>query len=281
MGRITAYLLVAGALAAPFGAPAALAADVAAGLKPHRAIYELTLASRSDKSEIGAVSGRLVYEFTGSVCDGFTSQFRLVTRLENTDGRTRVSDMRTSSFEEGNGASFDFLSQNFVEQTMTEESKGTARRTEAGVVSAVTRPVERKVDLPADVNFPTGHMVRMIEAAAAGKSLAQIKLYDGSEGGERVYDTTAVIGREQTGPADVGEEKAADKPEMTALKRWPMTVSYFDPAKRERGEDTPEYQLSFLLYENGISRRLKLDYGDFALAGRMTDLQLIEVPACK
>lgn len=263
--------------------PAAEAAEPAGGvsLRPHRAVYELKLASRTEKSEIAAVSGRLVYEFIGSACDGYTTQFRFVTQLQNTEGRARISDMRTSSWEKADGSAFDFVNQTFMEQVMTEEAKGSAERTEAGVVSKVTRPVERKVEVPKDAAFPTQHMRKLIEQAKAGERIAQIKLYDGSEGGERVYDTTVVIGRLQEGADDVGVETAAAKPELGAAKRWPMTISYFDPAKKERGEDTPEYQLTFLLYENGISRRLKLDYGDFVLDGRMTDLTLMDAKPCE
>ncbi|MEJ1158784.1 cell envelope integrity EipB family protein [Prosthecomicrobium sp. N25] len=281
MRRVIASAAVGlAALALATGSRAAEAPSATvAGLKPHRAVYELTLASRTDKSEIGNVTGRLVYEFVGSACDGFTTQFRLVTRLENTDGRARISDMRTSSFEDAAGKTFDFLSQNFLEQQMTDESKGTAQRSDAGIVAKVTRPVDRTVNLPPDANFPTQHMTRLIDAAKEGRSVAQVKLYDGSEGGERLYDTTAIIGKVVEGADDVGDEKAADKPGLAAARRWPMTVSYFDPAKRERGEDTPEYQLSFLLYENGISRRLKLDYGDFALSGKMSELDLIDQPS--
>jgi hypothetical protein len=38
--------------------------------------------------------------------------------------------------------------------------------------------------------------------------------------------------------------------------------------------------LSFDLYENGISRALRLDYGDFILAGEMSSLELLSEPAC-
>lgn len=278
MIRSTAILLSAVVILAP--GPAGAASATITGLKSHRAVYDLKLAKRTDKSEIGGVTGRLVYEFVGSVCDGFATQFRLVTRLENTDGKSRVTDMRTSSFEDADGKLFDFLSQNFIEQTMTDESKGSAKRTEAGAVASIVRPAERKVPLPAEARFPTQHMADLIDAAKAGKSFDQIRLYDGSDGGERVYDTAAVIGKPIEGPAEGDEEKVADRPELAAVKRWPMTISYFDPAKREKGEDTPEYQLSFQLYENGISRRLRLDYGDFALDGRMTELTFIDVKPC-
>jgi hypothetical protein len=38
--------------------------------------------------------------------------------------------------------------------------------------------------------------------------------------------------------------------------------------------------LSFDLYENGISRALRLDYGDFVLAGEMSSLELLSQPEC-
>ena len=61
------------------------------------------------------------------------------------------------------------------------------------------------------------------------------------------------------------------------MPRWPVTISYFDAAKPD---GPPEYVLSFDLYENGISRALKLDYGDFVLAGELTELHLLPGTAC-
>ena len=40
------------------------------------------------------------------------------------------------------------------------------------------------------------------------------------------------------------------------------------------GEEKPSYELSFIVYENGITRRMKLDYGDFALKGKLVRLDL-------
>ena len=51
-----------------------------------------------------------------------------------------------------------------------------------------------------------------------------------------------------------------------------MTISYFDQRGRPRqsGEQTPVYAITFELYENGVSRALLLDYGDFVIDGKMT-----------
>ena len=43
----------------------------------------------------------------------------------------------------------------------------------------------------------------------------------------------------------------------------------------------PQYVLSFDLYENGIARALRLDYGDFVLGGDMTELAYMGDGACR
>jgi len=64
------------------------------------------------------------------------------------------------------------------------------------------------------------------------------------------------------------------------MKRWPVTISYFEQGASS-GEQTPVYAIGFELYENGISRALVLDYGDFVVEGTMSKLELKDAPACK
>jgi hypothetical protein len=74
------------------------------------------------------------------------------------------------------------------------------------------------------------------------------------------------------------QEKAARIDALKGLRRWPAAISYFEPGKKD---GQPVYVLSFDLYENGVSRALKLDYGDFALRGEMTELTLSPTSDCK
>ena len=91
-----------------------------------------------------------------------------------------------------------------------------------------------------------------------------------------------VIGREihpgEKSPTDAAAGKAA----LKNLRRWPVTISYFDKnAKEGSGEQTPVYSIGFELYENGISRALMLDYGDFTVIGNMTQLDIKDPTPCK
>ena len=38
----------------------------------------------------------------------------------------------------------------------------------------------------------------------------------------------------------------------------------------------PEYRISFKLHENGLTRDLEMDYGDFVMSGKLVDLAVFE-----
>ena len=99
------------AAAGTFGAhEAAIAQGPGAPVKlaPHVAIYDLTLTSSRGKRSLEGVRGRIVYDFSGSACEGYALNFRQVTELDNGEGKVALSDLRTATWEEGEGKSFRF-----------------------------------------------------------------------------------------------------------------------------------------------------------------------------
>ena len=117
-------------------------------LATYRAVYDLVLDKSDDSTDLADLNGRIVMEFTGSDCGGYSVALRFVTEIADPEGARRITDARTTTYEEGDG------------------------------------------------------------------------------------------------------------------------------------EQTPIYVMSFVLYENGVSRHLKIDYGDFAIVGRLSDLDMIPAKAC-
>lgn len=68
----------------------------------HRAVYDLELKDATDRSGIEGMTGRMVYEFTGSACQGYKTDFRFVTQI-NTGDAVRMTDQQTTTFEDGGG----------------------------------------------------------------------------------------------------------------------------------------------------------------------------------
>jgi hypothetical protein len=278
-------LPVVGLLAAVALPSPALAQGIAQGgtiaLASHRAVYELKLTTTRGKRPMESARGRILYDFSGSACEGYALQFRQVSELNSGEGKVAVSDLRATSWEEGEAKRLRFHSQNYFDERLRDSVDGEAERGSGGVAVRLTKPADKSLDLKTDLVFPTEHVRRIIAAARDGKTLLQVAVYDGSDTGEKVYDTLAVIGK----PIAPSEHKPSDalagQGAFDALTRWPVTISYFDRSAGEKGgEQTPIYAITFELYENGVSRALLLDYGDFVLSGEMTSIEMKSARPC-
>lgn len=246
-------------------------------LAPHRAIYELKLSQTRGK--LAAARGLIVYEFSGNACEGYTLQFRQVTELDNGEGKLVVSDLRSTTWEDGAGKSYRFNFQNFLNDNLVDSVDGYAERRGELVGVSLKQPASKNFDLTTPLVFPTEQMRQIVAAADGGKPLLEVAVYDGSESGEKLYNTLSVIGRPIPPDERKPDDAAVGQPALAQLKRWPVTISYFDRSKAN-GEQTPAYSIKFELYENGVSRDLLLDYGDFALSGKMTSLELRQSKPC-
>ncbi|HET7681925.1 MAG TPA: cell envelope integrity EipB family protein [Xanthobacteraceae bacterium] len=266
------------AWAAPAGNPDLDLAKVE--LVPHLAIYDLRLDhSRSSRSAEG-VTGRILYDFSGNSCDGYALQFRQVSELNTGEGKSAVSDLRTITWEDGTATSYRFQSQNLVDQNQVETVDGQAERRSDGVAVNLTKPGRKKFDTDAGVVFPTEHMRRIIAAARSGQTILDLPVYDGSENGEKIFNTLTIIGAPIPPDQRVPTDAAAGQPALAGMTRWPVTISYFEKDAKA-GEQTPIYSIAFELYDNGISRALTLDYNDFVLRGDMSVLEIKDSKPCR
>ncbi|MGB3867655.1 MAG: cell envelope integrity EipB family protein [Xanthobacteraceae bacterium] len=248
---------------------------------PHQALYNLSLLkSRNGAAAVDSARGRILYNFTGSACEGYTSEFRQVSELNGSEGKTMLSDLRSTSWEDAEGKSYRFRIDTRMNDGDATDVDGVAERTGDRVTVKLTHPAAKTFTLDGSTVFPTEQVRRIIAAAREGKSLLELTVYDGSDTGEKVYNTLTVIGKPIAGDsASAAPDPSTANDAMKALTRWPVTVSYYDrDAKANSGEQTPVYAMSFELYENGVSRALKLDYNDFVIAGT---LEKFDVKAAK
>jgi hypothetical protein len=260
---------------------AAPPAEATAALAPHRAVYDLTLAKSGGKRPIEAVHGRILYDFSGNACEGYALQFRQVSEIDSGEGKRALSDLRAATWEEGDAKSFRFNSENKVNERVVDTVDGNAGRDSSGVSVKLSKPQAKSFDLDAKIVFPTEHVRRVIEAAEAGKTLLELSVFDGSESGQKVFSTLAVIGNVIAPGDKLPDDAAAGNRTLAGMKRWPVTISYFEQGTAKTGEQTPAYAIGFELYENGISRALTLDYGDFTVSGIMSQLEIKDASACK
>lgn len=280
--RISGCGLVA--LSAVFLASAAGGARAAPSVAflAHQAVYDLSLKTSRGNASVSNARGRILYNFAGSACEGYTTEFRQVSQLDTGENKTTVSDLRSTSWEDGEGKSYRFKIETRMNDADTTSIDGMAERDGKTIRVKLKKPKAKTFTIEGAV-FPTEQVRLIIEAAREGKSLLELVVYDGSDDGEKVYNTLTVIGQPIPGTkAPVKPDAASTNEKFKSQTRWPVTVSYYDRAtKSNSGEQTPAYAMSFELYEDGVSRALSLDYNDFVIAGAMDKIDIKETKPCK
>jgi hypothetical protein len=250
-------------------------AEAAAGgaFLPHQALYDLSLLKSRGGNAINSARGRILYSFSGSACEGYTSEFRQVSEMDSGGGKVSLSDLRSTSWEDAAGKTYRFKIDSRLNDTESNPVDGIAER--VGDHKTFT--------LEGSTVFPTEQIERIIATAKAGKSVLELMVYDGSDNGEKVFNTLSVIGQPIPGDRTIASpDPSTENDVMRSMTRWPVTVSYYDhESKPNAGEQTPVYSMSFELFENGVSRALVLDYNDFVISGALGKFDVKDSKPCK
>lgn len=281
MTRLHLYLLAAMAASALalWAAPAAQAQGAGVGLAPHRAVYEMSLDRARSGSSVTGLRGRMVYELSGSRCEGWTQTIRFVTEMTGSDGQLTLNDMRSSTFEDDAAKEFRFNTTQQRDQRSTETTNGEARRDGGGVSVDLRQPARKNLKLAGRVYFPIEHSIALVAAARKGETVLRADIYDASEKGEKVYETSSIIGARREPGANAKLASATGADSLDGVASWPVTISYYE--RSAAGADAaPVYELSFLYFENGVSRRIVIDYGDFAMKGEMREITFLAAKPC-
>ena len=249
----------------------------AATVAPHRAIYELTLLRANDGASLQSADGRLAFEIQGSKCEGYSVSFRMATKYRPKDGDPTVIDTQTISYE-GPGA-LDFRHQ--LKEIINGETKQdikikVTRSGEQSEGQGELSPKGESFTVPVQTALPMQHQLKLMTLGETGGGRDSSLVYDGSDE-TKSFRAISFVGKEKP-PGSVGRD--SDDPVAAPLKSigaWPMSISYY---AAEGSSETPEYQVTFDMYENGVATGLKLDYGEFVLAGKLKELTMLDVPEC-
>ena len=283
--RDVSPLLLTAAAAVVVAGLAGGRAEAAAGgpFLAHQALYELKLLKARGTNAISSARGRILYNFSGSACEGYTSEFRQVSELDSGEGKVTLSDLRSTSWEDGEGKSYRFKISTRMNDADSSPVDGIAERSGDHITVKLQQPEAKTFTLDGTTVFPTEQIQRIISAAREGKSVLELMVYDGSDNGEKVFNTLSVIGQPIPGDRSVAApDPSTANDAMKSLTRWPVTVSYYDrDAKARDGEQTPVYAMSFELFENGVSRALVLDYNDFVISGALGKFDVKDSKPCK
>ena len=253
---------VPGAAAPQSGAP---------GLLSHRAVYSLSRHIRSTVSDIAGVKGRLEITFEVA-CDGWRMEQYIGFRLYHAEGAGLEHVAQLSGWESTDGTDYWFSTRSYQDRELLEELGGVARIDEPGG-SGETRfakPEKELRPLPTGTIFPARHLAELIEAARAGKQHLVRTVFDGSTL-DSPYEITAFIGGERT-PGDENLPRG-----VSEKRSWSFRLAYF---KHAAIQPSPEFEMSAILYENGVAGDMIYDYGDFSIDVKLRELEALPAQNC-
>src|ERR1700716_4052469 len=215
-----ARCLVVAAAAVAFGSATGGQAVAAASgaFLPHQALYELSLLKSRGSNSINSARGRILYNFSGSTCEGYTSEFRQVSELDSGEGKVTLSDMRSTSWEDGAGKSYRFKIDTRMNDTGSNAGDGVAERNGDHITVKLKQPASKTFTLDGSTVFPTEQIRRIIAAAREGKSVLELSVYDGSDNGEKGFNTLTVVGKA------IRERRVYDGPDKGEKVFNPLTV---------------------------------------------------------
>ncbi len=259
----------------------AIAAGTMMQILSHRAVYDLSLDEATQRSGIATVAGRLVQEIEHVSCNGYTVNYQIVTRYGNTEGKHHLSDIRSTSWESEDGSSFRFSTRQYLNKALTDQTSGRATRgaEDKPGIGVLTKPSKETFKLDSSVVFPSEHMLRIMKVAAAGENFDRTKVYDGTSG-KKVYSATSFVGKVRAPGETKIPEGVKQAGVLNSQRSWPVTVSFFDDSQPSGGEQTPSHEIQFVMFENGVSTDLVLDYGDFTVKGKLADLAVFDQEPC-
>ena len=267
IARRLRLLLLTLSLAGMLSAPAP-----AAEIAPHRALYAMTLASTHNDSGVVDANGTMDYEW-GETCDGWTIEQRY--RLKMRYVESRDVDIASSfvTWESKDGLRYRFNQRQLRNGELDQEIRGEAHLDGPGKggVAVFTKPRPQTLKLAPGVLFPSAHTILLIDQARAGESFVSRQVFDGATD-ENAVQVSAVIGAKVT--ADPVSAKLGP---LLQRPGWNVRLAFF-PA--DVNAEEPDYELGMRLLDNGVSRDMVIDYGDYSIRAKLDDIEALGKPRC-
>jgi hypothetical protein len=177
------------------------------------------------------------------------------------------------TWEAKDGLSYRFNEKETKNGSVDDEVVGEARLDGPGKggVARFSKPRPAVLKLAPGILFPSAHTILLIDKAQAGSTFFSRQVFDGSAE-ENAVEVSAFVA------ARVAPEPAAAKPgPLLERPGWRVRLAFF-PADAKAAE--PDYELGMVLLDNGVSRDMDIDYGDYTIRARLDDIEALPKPSC-
>ena len=278
---VAACLLASGpaGAAGPAVSPAKAEKSASAvSLASHRAVYEMSLAKVTQKSDgVSGAAGSMTYTLTDR-CDGYTIETNLSLKLDFSNGNENAIEQRYAAWEAKDGRSSTFRFQVVENGKVTKAYHGNIQFKDDGTGTATYESGEtpQTFELPRGTLLSTAHTLTLLKSAAAREHFVSKMVIDGSFD-EGPFLVTAAIAPAHEGTLNPAKGGGAVTGPLTEGRYWPIGMAYF-PVKSD--QTMPEYEITQNLLGSGITHSMVQDFGGFTLAFKPVKVEAVAGPGC-
>ncbi len=238
-------------------------------LQPARAIY--TLRQRNGDNNGAAMSGRMVVE-ARLTCDDLQTELIMDLRASGT-GQTMTVKLEQKATETRDGRIYRFSSVTY------ENGRELERREGQAVLQSRDGPGEAKIkgaageDLKLEPGtiLPGTHMLRIMQAAAAGKTELEHRIFYGLDQMRITNSRVAILGAGRSGK-EKGLGEFTDKP------GWNIREEHHDSGNTPGG---PTQSSEAFMTEDGVTTALAIAVQGLELQGTVLSIEKLPKPECK
>jgi hypothetical protein len=244
----------------------------AAEIAPHHALYSMSLGATHGDAGVTGAGGTMAYQW-GESCDGWTVEQRYRLKMAYAESQDVSISSNFVTWESKDGLRYRFNQKETRNGTDNDEIRGTAKLDgpDKGGAVEFEKPQPKSLKLPPGVLFPSSHTIFLIDKAKAGENFISRQLFDGATV-ENAVLVSAVIGAKVE-----PDEESAKKSPLLNRPGWRVRLAFF-PADQKA--EKPDYELGMLLLDNGVSRDMVIDYGDYSIRAKLDDIEALPKPGC-
>jgi hypothetical protein len=243
----------------------------AARIAPHRALYTMQLGTAREGSSILDAQGLMAYEW-GETCNGWTVQQRY--KLGMHYSGTPAVEIRSNfvTWESKDGLRYRFNQKETRNGEVEEDIRGHARLDGPGEggIATFERPQPLILHLPKGTLFPSAHTILLIDSAKQGKTFLLRQVFDGATT-DNAVQVSAVIGHKLVADAAAKQNPLLEQP------GWPVRLAFFPT---DMNIERPDYELGMQLLDNGVSKSMVIDYGDYSIRATLDRIEALPHPQC-
>ena len=252
-----------------------LAASDKVAIAPHHAVYNMTLASVKNGSNVVDVGGKLEFDL-GDACDGWTVQQHLNMHFSYSQGDDTEIVSNEASWESKDGKQYSFNVHHTNNGHDTDNYRGKVVMGLNGGKAIYTQPAGRTSIVAKDTLFPSAHTLLILQKALAGEKFFSRHVFDGTDE-EGASEISVFIGTSAPHAEMVDASQQLQDSPLVNQPAWPVRMAFF---KDKTTSGAPDYEMDMTLLSNGIIQKMRVDYGDFIVTGTLSEIKSLPASGC-